>query len=183
MARVEQPPQQPVDTVLDTDPVDLASRRPGRGLLLAAAAVMLAGIAGVLGVQLNKVERERRAQTAEQAKVLSVITDPSMHRAVLTGGNGQQVAVLLSSDKGAAVVPSGLQPNDPANQTYVIWGTSADKPVALSKFDVTAAGAGPATVDWSAAAAAHHGFAISLEPGRGLPVKPTTVVATGQVTS
>ncbi|WP_148309435.1 anti-sigma factor [Kutzneria albida] len=175
----------PADAVLDTQPpgvADLDSRRPrplGRGLLAAAAVLVLVlgGVAGVLGYQLNQVSQQQQAQ----AQVLGVVTDPSMRRAVLSGGSGQQVAVLLSSDKGAAVVPSGLAPNA-ADTSYVVWGLSAPtgKPVALSRFDVASGGSGPETIDWSAAAAAHKGFAISLEPGKSLPDKPTQVLGSGQ---
>jgi Anti-sigma-K factor rskA, C-terminal len=159
-------------------------RSRGRGLLLAAAAVVivLAGVAGVLGWQVQHLNGEQQTQAAKQAQILSVLGDPSMRRAVLSSSDGQQAAVLLSTPNGADVLPVGLKPNDTASQIYIVWGfTTANVPVALSSFDVT--GSGAQSLAWSAAAAQHSKFAISLEPGRTMPSAPTTVVASGQVTS
>ena len=160
-------------------------RRPrGRGLLIAAAAavVVLTGVAGALGWQVQHLNGEQRAQAAQQSQILSVLSDPNLHRAVLSSSDGQQAAVLLSTPNGADVLPVGLKPNDTSSQIYVVWGfTPANVPVALSSFDVT--GSGAQALTWSADAAQHTKFAISLEPGRSMPSAPTTVVAAGQVNS
>jgi hypothetical protein len=146
--------------------------------LSAAAVVLLLAVAvGVLGWQVNRLDGQQQTQ----AQVLSVLSDPTMHRTVLRGTDGQEAAVLLSSPQSAAVVPLGLRPNNAADQIYVVWGLSTGTPIALSSFDVS--GAAAQLLSWNSAAAQHQKFAISLEPGRALPAKPSDVVASGQVTS
>jgi len=181
MAAVERIPQ-----VTPTEPaapvVALESRgRVWCGLLVAAAVllVVVSGIAVVLGVRLGQVASRERIQEAEQARMVGILTDPSMRRVQLSSGTGEQLAVLLSGGGQAELVPAGLTPNDMANQTYVLWGLTNGKPEPLAVFDVSSAGAGPESLHWSASAAAHAGFAVSLEPGRTMPDTPTKVVASG----
>jgi hypothetical protein len=104
----------------------------------------------------------------------------SVSRAVLQDTSGDAVAVLLSDDA-AAILPTDLQPNDSARQTYVVWGTSAPEPVALATFDVTAGGSDVRLLSWSPDARRHDGFGISLEEGRTVPARPSAVLASGQV--
>lgn len=154
-------------------------RPRNRVMQLAAAGVVvvLAAAVGVLGWQVNRLDGQQQTQ----AQVLSVLGDPATHRTVLRGSDGQEAAVLLSSPASAVVVPLGLRPNDAADQIYVVWGLSTGTPIPLSSFDVSSGSA--QLVSWNSAAAQHQKFAISLEPGRALPAKPTDVVASGEVTS
>ena len=154
-------------------------RPRNRVMQLAAAAVVvvLAAAVGVLGWQVNRLDGQQQSQS----QLLSVLSDPTMHRTVLREGDGQEAAVLLSSPASAAVVPLGLRPNNASDQIYVVWGLSTGTPIALSSFDVS--GAAAQLLSWNSAAAQHQKFAISLEPGRSMPAKPTDVVASGEVTS
>lgn len=154
-------------------------RRRTRAVQLAAAAVVLLLVAavGVLGWQVSRLDGQQQVQS----QLLAVLGDPTMHRTVLRTSDGKEAAVLLSSRTAAAVVPLGLRPNDSADQTYVVWGLSTGTPIALSSFDVS--GGTAQLLSWNAAAARHQKFAISLEPGRSLPAKPSDVVASGEVTS
>jgi hypothetical protein len=83
----------------------------------------------------------------------------------------------------AWLVPSGLRPDDPASQEYVLWQiTGAHTPVAVGSFDVTARGGRPVRI--GALAAPYRGtwaFAVSLEHGRAIPATPSRPVALGQV--
>lgn len=153
--------------------------RPRRTLQVAAAAVVLVLVVavGALGWQVSHLT----GQEQTQSQLLAVLGDPAMHRAVLRAGDGQEAAVLLSAPTAAAVMPLGLRPNNTADQIYVVWGLSAGTPVALSSFDVRADAA--ELIKWDNAAAQHQKFAISLEPGRSLPAKPTDVIANGEVTN
>lgn len=154
-------------------------RPRNRVMQLAAAAVVLvlAVAVGVLGWQVSRLNGQQQAQS----QLLTVLGDPTMHRTVLRETDGHEAAVLLSSPASAAVVPLGLRPNNASDQIYVVWGMSTGTPIALSSFDVS--GATAQLLSWNAAAAQHQKFAISLEPGRTLPVKPSDVVASGEVTS
>ena len=167
-------------------PVSLDARRrrsrTGRVLLAAAAVVVLVlgGVTAVLGVQLGRLNSQQEAQAAEQAKVHSIITDPSVRQAVLADSDGKPAAMLLSSRSGTALVPMGLRPND-ADQIYALWGLKSGVPVPLVPFDVSSAGTVVEALDVPAAIAGLTQFAISREPGRTMPAKPTTVLATGAV--
>ncbi len=154
-------------------------RPRGRIPRLAAAAVVLvlAVAVGVLGWQVSSLSGQQQAQS----QLLSVLGNPAMHRTVLRSGDGQEAAVLLSSPASAAVVPTGLRPNNAADQIYVVWGLSTGTPIALSSFDVDNSAA--ELIKWDNAAAQHQKFALSLEPGRSLPAKPTDVIANGEVTN
>ncbi|GAA3432655.1 anti-sigma factor [Kutzneria kofuensis] len=146
--------------------------------LAAAAVVLVLAVAvGVLGWQVSRLDGQQQVQ----AQVLAVLGDPAMHRTVLRESDGQEAAVLLSTPDSAAVMPLGLRPNNAADHTYVVWGLSTGTPVALSSFDVN--GATAQLLAWNSAAAQHQKFAISLEPGRALPAKPSDVIASGEVTS
>ncbi|PSL51531.1 anti-sigma-K factor rskA [Saccharothrix carnea] len=162
-------------------------RRPGgwgRKLLLAAAVLVLVagvGVAGVRLVQLNDrvAQQDVRAERLERA--LRIASDPDTSRAVLRNTSGETVAVLLSGDDGAAVMPVDLPANDVTRQTYVVWGTGTPEPVALATFDVTADGSDVPVLAWSSDARRHNGFGLSLEQGRTAPARPSAVLASGQV--
>ena len=163
--------------------IDLARRRRqrrSRGLLAAAAAVVivLGAATTVLGVQVSDLTSQQRAQAAGEATVQSIIGSPSAARAVLTNAAGKPAALLITSRAGAVVVPLGLTPNA-ANQNYVAWGLLPSGPTALTSFDVPAGNVGPIVLKWPSSAGDLTRFAISLEPGRAAPPKPTNVIASG----
>ncbi|MFI9387932.1 anti-sigma factor domain-containing protein [Kutzneria sp. NPDC052558] len=159
-------------------PIHTAARRRhrGRALLAAAAAVVvvLGGATTVLGIQVSQLH----AQVSADAMVQSIVGDPAARRAVLTNAGGKPAAMLIAGPQGTVVVPLGLAPNA-ANQHYVAWGLEDSGPAALTAFDVPAGSLAPIVVSWPASARALTRFAISLEPGRSMPAKPTDVVASG----
>ncbi|MFC0546195.1 anti-sigma factor [Kutzneria chonburiensis] len=164
-------------------PIHVVRRRrhgPTRGLLAAAAAVVVAlgGATAVLGVQVSNLTSEQQAQAAGDAAIRSVVGDPAAKRAVLTNAAGKPAAMLITSAAGAVVVPLALSPNA-ANQRYVAWGLVDSGPEALAAFDVPAGGIGPMVINWPSTAGALTRFAISLEPGRTMPAKPSNVIASG----
>jgi hypothetical protein len=164
-------------------PVNLASRRPvrrSRVLLAAAAAavLVLGGATTVLGVQLGQLSSQQQAQAAGEAMVQAVIIDPAAKRAVLTNAAGKPAAMLVTSPSGSVVMPLGLAPNA-ADQQYVAWGLDPAGPHALTSFDIAADSIRPVLVNLPASAKDLTRFAISLEPGRVTPSKPTDVIASG----
>ncbi|WP_439660213.1 anti-sigma factor domain-containing protein [Lentzea sp. HUAS TT2] len=158
-------------------------RRSGRTLLAAAAALAVLAGGGYLGVRVNQLSGEvaaSQARTNDLNKALSLAADPATNRAVLRATTGTEVAVVLSSPTSAAVMPMNLKPND-TGHIYVVWGASTPSPVPLAVFDVRTGSTDPQLLTWSSEAHKHTTFAVSLEPGRQAPPKPSEVLGGGQV--
>jgi anti-sigma-K factor RskA len=158
-------------------------RRTGRVLLAAAAALAVLAGAGYLGVRVNQLSGEvtaAEARTDDLTKALSLAADPTTNKAVLRTGSGDEAAVVLSNPASGAVLPKNLKPND-SGHVYVVWGASTQAPVPLAVFDVRAGSTDPQLLAWSSDAHKHTTFAVSLEPGRQAPPKPSEVLAGGQV--
>ncbi|XVV06719.1 anti-sigma factor domain-containing protein [Actinosynnema sp. CA-248983] len=179
MAAVEQTPQVTVARVI---PLDRKRSAAPRLLAAAAAVVLLAGVVlgGVRIAQLDDQLADQQQQVALLDQALRMAADPSTNRAVLRSESGDKRAVLLSAAGEAMVIETTLAPNNAAEQVYVMWGASTPEPVALATFDVKA-GSGLERLNWSTEAHKHQVFAISLEPGRAAPAKPTNKLASGQV--
>ena len=159
------------------------SRRTGRVLLAAAAALAVLAGAGYLGVRVNQLSNQvaaSEARTNDLDKAFSLAADPATNRAVLRTGTGDEVAVVFSNPDSAAVLPTNLKPND-SGHVYVVWGASTKSPVPLAVFDVRAGTTAPQLLSWSSDAHKHTTFAVSLEPGRQAPQNPSEVLAGGQV--
>ncbi|WP_051766946.1 anti-sigma factor [Saccharothrix syringae] len=184
MAAIEDVPQERVAEVVPLAP-RRADRRWRRALVAAAVVVGLVAV-GAVGVRLNRLGDEVAAQTERANRLegaLGRAVDPATDRVVLRTPSGEAVAVLLSARDGATVVPTHLQNNDRAGQTYVVWGASTPEPVPLAAFDVTGNGVVVPLEGWTADAHKHTLFALSVEPGRTMPAKPSDVLAAGQVAS
>jgi anti-sigma-K factor RskA len=95
----------------------------------------------------------------------------------------QVATVALIGDK-AWTISAALPANDTASSQYVLWAvpTSGASPVPIGSFDVapghTVSPIGKVSESLSSVKA----FAVSKEPGRTLPTKPTVVVASGALT-
>ncbi|MET9232625.1 anti-sigma factor [Lentzea sp. NPDC003310] len=158
-------------------------RRTGRTLLAAAATLAVLAGGGYLGVRVNQLSTEVTAsqnRTDDLNKALSLAANPATNRAVLRTPSGDEVAVVLSNPTEGAVMPTNLKPND-SGHIYVVWGASTKAPVPLAVFDVSTGSTDPRLLAWSADAHKHTTFAVSLEPGRQAPPKPSEVLAGGQV--
>ncbi|GLZ33413.1 hypothetical protein Lesp02_56010 [Lentzea sp. NBRC 105346] len=183
MDAIEHTPQEPLPRNRsprharpDDEPIQLAPRRRRAKILLAAAAIFaVLGLGGAAGIWINQLSNER----AQYAYALQLQADPNASVALLRNEANEPVAMVVQTEKDAAVVPMNLSPND-SGHIYTLWGTSGDKPVALATFDV-GKGAVPSKLAWSADAHKHLGFAVSIEPGRTAPTKPSTVLGSGQV--
>jgi hypothetical protein len=190
MSAIEDTPQVPAPEEPVAEPIALEPRRARRtggwSRKLVAAAAVLVVVAGI-GVavarfdQLSDQIAQQDARTGQLEGALQLAADPEAKRAVLQDKSGNSLAVLLSGDEAAAIMPMKLSSNDSARQIYVVWGTSTSEPVALATFDVAADGADVRLLAWSPDAHRHSGFGISLEEGRAAPAKPSIVLALGQV--
>lgn len=154
--------------------------------LVAAAAVILVAVAGVLGVrvaqldgQLNQAQRDATALS----EAIQSAADPAVVRVPLVASDGRGVGMVLASGGQITVVPTRLPSNRVADQTYVLWGLVDQTPIPLIAFDVSGEVPGLHAVPSATGKGSFTGYAISLEPGRSAPVVPTDVVASGQVTS
>lgn len=93
-----------------------------------------------------------------------------------------QVATVEVLDGKAWAISSGLPANNTANSQYVLWAVPvAGDPVPLGGFDVTP-GHSVSQVGRTPSLSSLKAFAVSREPGRTLPTKPTQVVAAGSLT-
>jgi anti-sigma-K factor RskA len=98
-----------------------------------------------------------------------------------TGGT-QLATVELLGDQ-AWMISSAMPANDAATSQYVLWALPVSgSPVPVGSFDVapghTVSAIGKVTGRLSSVKA----FAVSKEPGRTLPTKPTDVLASGALT-
>lgn len=92
-------------------------------------------------------------------------------------------AKVLVQGRTVWMVPTSMKANNTADQIYVLWQIAGKHLHALGGFDVHPGGAGT-EIKIGQLAAPYHGtteFAVSLEPGRTVPVSPTKVVSAGAV--
>lgn len=165
-------------------PGGASARRPGRThrshgwswttaqrLGVAAAVTLLAVIAaGVWTLVARTPQRSIAEQCAQVACPTAQLTD-----------NGRAVArVMVLADK-VYVQPVALPPNQPQRNEYVLWRNGpSNTMVVVGGFDVTQQGAGATEVGTlSVPVADVHLLAISKEPGRTPPPKPSTPIASG----
>ncbi|MEJ2852102.1 MULTISPECIES: anti-sigma factor [unclassified Saccharothrix] len=183
MTAVEHTPQEHAPPQAVTHPIPLDRKRSTAPRLLAAAAAVVLVAAVVLGgvriSQLGDQVAQQQQQVALLDQALRMAADPGTNRAVLRSESGDKLGVLLSGTDDAMVIETALPPNNASDQVYVVWGASTPEPVALATFDVKSGGL--ERLSWSQEAHKHQLFAISLEPGRTAPQKPTNKLASGQV--
>ena len=151
--------------------------------LLAAAAAVVVGL-GVWNVVLSTSRQQAEETVAQQQHIVNSLLAPGQATIAPLSSNGHRVATVVARNGEIQVVTSGLQVNDAAATTYVVWGMSEQAPVPLGVFDVVRPRLDLRTVGSDHTGLDHFsGYAISLEKGRKAPAKPTDVVANGQVTS
>jgi anti-sigma-K factor RskA len=159
-------------------------RRVLPSALIAAAVAVILGLA-TWSVVLGDARDRADATAAEQSQIMNALLQPGQATiAPMADKGGHSVATVVARDAKVQVVTHGLSMNDRASSIYVVWGMRDDAPVMLGTFDVVRSRMDLRTVgseqtgldDYAA-------YAISIEPGRRAPSKPSDVVANGQVTS
>ncbi len=152
------------------------SGRPAAAM--AAAVVLIALLSWNVVLRNQAVDAERIA--AQRQDVITKMTGIST-RALLSEKAGRPIAYVAQRSGGLQIVAAGLSPNDRAKFTYVLWGVqgSGRPPQAVGTFDVIRAGTDVRPVTGQAPLSGFSGFAVSLEPGRTAPDRPSQVVATG----
>jgi hypothetical protein len=158
-------------------------RRVLPNALVAAAVAAILGL-GTWNVVLSTARDDAVAVAADQARIVDALLEPGTATIAPLSGDDGQVATVVARDAQVQVVVHGLSVNDDEAETYVVWGVTADDPVALGVFDVVRSETDLRTVgSTSTGLDGFDGYAISIEPGRQAPSVPTRVVANGQVTS
>jgi len=158
------------------------ARRPRWAMSAIAAALVLIALLGWNVVLQSRIGETQRIAAQRQ----DVITElaRSSTRAVLTDSSNRTVGYVVQRGADVEIVTGGLPPNDRSRSTYVLWAVqgSGEPPRAVGTFDIIRA-----TMDVRAvggkppAADTFSGFAVSKEPGRTVPQRPSQVVATGAV--
>ncbi len=166
----------------DGDPRPATVRR--RRQLLAAAAAALALIVG-LGVW-NVVLRSDRDHQANLAQIYSRavhdVTSPGARKAELTTPAGTPMATVVNRDGKVTVVTVRMPENDTRRSVYVLWGVPKHgAPAAIGTFDVTRDGINDTVVRSTGTGARFPVYAVSHEPGRQAPTRPSAVLASGTV--
>lgn len=152
----------------------IAARRPRRARVLAIAA----GIA-VLGL-LGGAALATALQRGPTTPVAACARTADCRRVSLQDSGGRHVGDALLQGDHVVLVLDGL-PANRTDQTYVLWQITQGGPVAMSGFDVAARTTVVDAGQMRAPVTATQAIALSREPGRTLPARPTAVVAQGQV--
>jgi hypothetical protein len=119
------------------------------------------------------------------ASVAGCAQPDACRQVLLTSATSQASARVVIKGDVAWLIPSRLPADNSTEQVYVLWQIDgARKALAVGSFDVRAHHG--AAVRIGRLDVGYHvtrGFAISLEPGRAIPAKPSHTVALGQVAS
>jgi len=151
---------------------------------LVAAAVAAVLALGAWNVVLTSDRDAAQSVAAERSQMLDRLLEPGTVTIAPLTDDGAAVATVVARDGEVQVVASGLAVNDPDDSTYVVWGMRNGPPEAIGTFDVVTAEMDLRTVGSTATGLDDYSaYGISIEPGRQAPSAPTSIVATGQVTS
>jgi ferric-dicitrate binding protein FerR (iron transport regulator) len=182
--QVHRPDGTPVPPAVAPVPVPRPARRPRRALAAVLIAAAVAGIAGLGIWNLVADRQDLQATVAQQREMLDALLTPGRATIATLDSDGRPVATIVARDDELQVLSVGLEVNDAASTTYVVWGLGGSAPEALGTFDVERSqmslrtvGSGRTGLDDFAQ------YGISIEPGQEAPSAPTEVVAIGQVTS
>jgi anti-sigma-K factor RskA len=161
-----------------------AVRERGWAIALAAAVAAVVGL-GIWNVAIDSDRDRAVAAAAEQSALLEELLQPGSQVVAQLDQDGKHVATVVARDDAVQVVSQGLAVNDETVQTYVLWGVRGDgAPDALGTFDVVRSRPDLNAVRSSGTRpTGYDQYAVSLEPGRQPPAKPSAVLAIGQVTS
>jgi anti-sigma-K factor RskA len=185
LERIAEPPSAPASP--GPPPPARAAGRRGRALWwaggagLAAAAALLA----VVNVELASTRREMaglrdrvatlQAQLAEREETLRLLSDPSVRSVSLAGlkpSPGASGWLLWDPTTRRGLLLARDLPPAPPGKVYELWAIAGAEPVPAGLFTVDPAGRGLLRLSSLPAGPAFTTFAVTLEPGGGVP-KPT----------
>jgi hypothetical protein len=165
-------------------------------LAMAAAGAALAIVVGlgawnvVLLGQVDDAEQraDRTSQQAESAAersqrtvdILRQMAEPGARVTALSDQGGRPQGYVLVNADNVDVVADGLPRNDAQSSIYVLWAVNGKAPRPVGSFDVKQGEFEQVRIG-SLPSGGLTEFAVSKEPGRQTPAKPTVVVASGKV--
>lgn len=170
MAEVARTPQlPPLLPQRHASPSRQASRSGQRGLLAAAAALLLLAVSlGGLAVRDRNELAGERQRTAALSAVLSA---PDARTVRTRGRGGGSATVVVSPSQGRAAFVAGGLPAPPGSRTYQLWSLHGSQAVSLGLLHRRPDGsAEPVIIDGPGGSDA---FGVTVEPAGGSPA-PTT---------
>lgn len=163
-------------------PTRARSARPARwaGVAVAASvAAILAAVATWPGAS----EGQPRQHIASAEAALRCERDPQCEPVPLSASDGAARAIALLRPSGASLLVEGLEANDRAAETYVLWQQSGTGSMAaIATFDVSER-SGIVALALVGQPAAGRPLAISREPGRAAPASPSRALLTSSSVS
>ncbi len=150
-------------------PIRQPSRPARRTWLVAAAALVLAGAAGISVVQVQAAQQAERERDAV-ASVLAAPDSRTFHGAVQGGGT---VTLVASAGDDAAVVVLDRLPAAPSGKDYQLWMIHDKKAVSAGVVEHDKTGRVVRVMDEAVQGAS--GFGVTVEPAGGSkePTSPT----------
>ena len=161
-----------------------ARMQRARGWTAAAAAAAMVVSLGAWNLALRNDVTEQDAWNDRITSAVRELGQDDTETVPLKGADNQVVAVALMHDERMSLLVDGLEVNDPASSTYVLWGQSRFGDVRpVSAFDVTDAGMDVRTdLRLQAGVADVTRLMVTREQGRTAPPIPTMpVLASGDV--
>jgi len=161
-----------------------SARRPRRWPRIAAAAALLAAVAGLTAwnVTLRSEQHRLRDAVAQREAVINELTQEGPVRIAVMEGKSTRIATLVVRPGGIEVISEAMRPNG-AQTTYWVWALTSltdPKPVPIAGFDVRADRLSVRTVRSSQPGLDRVAdFAVSVEPSGITPTRPSTVLAAG----
>ena len=138
----------------------------------AAVAALAAAIGVAVAVPVTLAASHRGSSTGVAAQAVTLTA---------ASGSGVGVGKAVVTNQGVFLLADGLRTNDRASSVYVLWVQAAGgQPKAVATFDVS--GSAPLQLTASKlpySASQIRRLAVSLEPGRKAPARPTDVVLSG----
>jgi anti-sigma-K factor RskA len=116
--------------------------------------------------------RALRAELERQQSILALVRDPTAQVVSLAGlepAPAARARVIWSPPSGGLLVATGL-PSPPAGKTYQLWAIAGNRPpVPAGLLEVDSRGAGSLRLPALPGMDAVDVFAVTLEPGGGVP--------------
>ena len=128
------PSESPAEVVVPLAPRRLRGGR-GRWLALAAAVVVILGLAAMVvhqGQRIDGMQREVAAGNGLDAVVVDAMADPANHTMTLTSPAGKDMsATAVMTTEGTGYLLTTSLPRLGDDRTYQLWGLSGDKVISL----------------------------------------------------